>query len=99
MWNFPSTHYYSPPVGVFRFLPNSLWLPVVKRQLSRAVHRRALFHLWLHPQHLALDPDNALRGLKSIFRVVKALRDAGQLDNPTMGQLAISLRQRVDTTA
>ena len=93
MWNFPSTHYYVAPTRVFRVLPNNVWLPILKRQLSQPARRRAPFYLFFHSQDLTLDANNALRGLNATPRVVKPSREAGELDNPTTGELAESLEQ------
>ena len=88
-------------------LPASLFYPVTykwpaqilgqsrvsqaKRGLRQAVKRRLLFHLWFHPYNLAEDPDGLISDLEPIFAEVCRYREAGWLDNLTMGDLARSL--------
>jgi len=83
LWNIPGTYYYNP--RVWRFISNR---HRVNRQINQAIRQSGLVHMWFHAHDLASDPDKSLKGLEAIFRKVNNLREKGNLDNPTMGELA-----------
>lgn len=91
LWCLPDTSFYLHREG------SAGWLPVAGRVwraakgLEEAAREKRLFHLYLHPFNLASDPDALLGGLEKIFRLVASHREEGDLDNPTMGQLAVRL--------
>ena len=90
--NIPASYFYPHRDGWNRLIPLGLSVQKAKLALDKAVGRRSMFHLWFHPFNLASDPQGLLQGLESIFARVHALRQAGVLTNPTMGDLAASLR-------
>jgi hypothetical protein len=51
-------------------------------------------HMWFHEFNLATDTERLLHGLEDIFAEVSRHREAGMLDNPTMGELAHALQLR-----
>lgn len=99
MWNFPPTNFYSPMTQRMRLLPVSLWPHLVGRRLRQAIRERSLFHIWFHSHDLAIDPDKTLRGLELLFQRVNRYRDAGVLENLTMGDLATTLRKEAQLVA
>jgi hypothetical protein len=97
LWNIPGSMLYTPSFGMRRFVP--VWLRVWrgKKGLAEAVRRKQVFHLWFHPTDLACRMDAMLGGMEAIFREVAWLRDAGQLDVLSMGDLVLR-EDSVETT-
>ena len=93
LWNIPASYFYPHRDGWGRAIPLSWSVNKVKLGLEKAIGQRSLFHLWFHPFNLASDLSGLLKGLEIIFEQVYKLREAGGLDNLTMGDLAESLQQ------
>jgi len=88
LWNLPASYYYPPTDRWWGIVPISLRTHKVKRGLRQAVTHRRLMHMWFHEFNLATDTERLLSGLEDIFAEVSRYREAGVLDNPTMGELA-----------
>lgn len=88
LWVLPATHYYRHTGGWARLQSNRVRTAKLKAGLRRAADRRALFHVWFHPYDIASDPNRLLRPLEAAFGEVARLREAGRLDNYTLGELA-----------
>jgi len=93
LWDLPASYFYPHRDGWARLIPVGIGVNKVRRGLAQAAQQRALFHLWFHPFNLAGDLDPLLAGLESIFREVKALRQAGALASRTMGELTAQLQR------
>ena len=91
VWNLPSSYFYPPYTGWGRFMPVAFRVRKAKKGLERAVKEGRMFHMWFHPFNLATHPEGLLGGLEKIFAEVRRYREAGVLDNPTMGELSSSL--------
>jgi hypothetical protein len=69
------------------------WVPMQSRVRSacrgirRAVRRRDLFHLWLHPMDLAQDSDARFSALERILAEADDLRRSGVLEILTMAEV------------
>lgn len=87
LWNVPATNFYGPSQRA-KYIPFSLWVGQQMRRMGQAVRHRSLFHLWFHSHNLLHDPDRSLAGLQRIFTRAAQLRDGGELDIFTMGNLA-----------
>jgi hypothetical protein len=87
IWNIPATNLFAPVEGP-RALPLSWSIGQQNRRLRQAARHRSLFHLWFHPHNLIPDPRRALKALEGILREAARLREAGLIDNMTMGALA-----------
>ena len=94
LWNMPASYFYPPIDRWWGLIPVSLRVYKVKKGLQQAANRRRIFHLWFHPFNLATNPERLIRGLENIFADFCRYRDAGLLDNFTMGDLAHSLKLR-----
>lgn len=94
LWVLPATHYYRHTGGWARLQSNAVRTAKLKAGLRRAADRRALFHVWFHPYDIASNPDRLLRPLEAAFAEVARLRDAGRLDNRTLGELADLLSEQ-----
>lgn len=90
LWNLPASFFYPVTYRWQTKIPGQSRVYKVKQGLRQAVNKRRIFHMWFHPFNLASDPDGLLGDLETIFAEVCRYRDAGQLDNLTMGELAHS---------
>jgi peptidoglycan/xylan/chitin deacetylase (PgdA/CDA1 family) len=88
LWNLPASCWFKP---ANRRVPFPLWLKSIAHRLRLAARHRGLFHLYVHPSDFA-DHPKAFRGLGELFHLAAQLRDAGELDIVTMGDLALQLR-------
>jgi hypothetical protein len=61
-----------------------------RRGLRAAIRHNMIFHPWLHPQDLLLDPGLALK-LDTFLALVAQKRERGELEVMTMGELATVL--------
>jgi hypothetical protein len=61
--------------------------------LHKAVQNRGVYHLWTHPFNLGCGTDQLLSGLQQIFAEAARLRDAGQLETLSMGDMAERLNR------
>ncbi len=91
VWDLPASYFYACGAGWGKLIPISLRVNKVKKGLRLAARKRGLFHLWFHPFNLASNPQSWLNGLESIFREFCRYRDAGLLENYTMGELSSAL--------
>lgn len=88
LWNLPASYYYPPTDRWWGLIPVSLRAYKVKQGLRQAAKQRSLFHMWFHAFNLASNPERLLGGLEKIFTEFCGYRQAGLLDNLTMGELA-----------
>jgi peptidoglycan/xylan/chitin deacetylase (PgdA/CDA1 family) len=95
LWNLPASYYFPPTDGVWRTMPAVLRTFKVKQGLREAAKRHQIMHLWFHEFNIATDKDRLLGSLEEIFTEVARLRDKGQIENPTMGEMAISLTRKM----
>ena len=92
LWNLPASYYYPPTDRWWGLIPIPLRVYKVRRGLRQAVKQRRLMHMWFHEFNLATDTERLLHGLEDIFAEVSQYREAGLLDNPTIGELAHALQ-------
>lgn len=92
IWELPASYFYPHRDSWAKLIPPSLAVRKSKLGLAKAVRETSVFHLWFHPFNLATDPDVLLQGLETIFAQVHKLKNAGELNNPTMGDLTASLQ-------
>jgi hypothetical protein len=92
IWNLPASYFYPPADRWWGLLPVSSRVGKARQGLREAAKQRGIFHLWFHPFNLASNPNRLLGGLETIFTEVRRYRDAGLLENLTMGELAQSLK-------
>lgn len=88
VWNLPSTYLFTI---ANRRRTYQVRMQQALRRLRHAAKHRTLFHLWFHPQNLAVDPEVAFAGLERLFREARRLRDRQELTTTTMGELAAHL--------
>jgi hypothetical protein len=67
-----------------------------KPGLHAALRHNMIFHLWLHPQDLLLDPGLASK-LDTFLALVAQQRESGALEVLTMGELATVLTGELAT--
>jgi peptidoglycan/xylan/chitin deacetylase (PgdA/CDA1 family) len=91
LWNLPASYFFPPTHRWWRLLSDMSRVYKIKQGLQKAAKKRFIFHLWFHPFNLASQPDKLFNELEVIFAEVCRYRDAGRLDNLTMGELAHNL--------
>jgi hypothetical protein len=84
----PGNQYFVHRAGWAKLLPVSFRTRKAFHGLQRAARERNVFHFWTHPENIATDPRALLMGFRDVCARAAQLRDAGVLDNMTMGQLA-----------
>lgn len=89
VWNVPQTYLFAPAPG--SRLPVGLWARRPVARLRQAARHRGVFHLWFHPYNVTADPARALAALDRVCTAAARLRDRGEIDILTMGQLAARL--------
>jgi peptidoglycan/xylan/chitin deacetylase (PgdA/CDA1 family) len=87
LWNIPGSAIYFPMHGVRRHIPLSLRVKRAVKGLNAAVREKKVFHLWFHPTNMADEIDAMFDGLRQIMEHAAGLRDKGELEFLTMGQL------------
>lgn len=88
VWELPGGYFYPHRRGWASLLPVSFRVNKAVEGLRKAKDQRRIFHLWTHPFNLASDPKNLLNGLEKIFKEAVYLRDQGQIEIMTMGEMA-----------
>jgi peptidoglycan/xylan/chitin deacetylase (PgdA/CDA1 family) len=87
LWNVPGSMVYLPMHGIRRFIP-------VAQRVRRAVkgleaaRGGGIFHLWTHPTNLVEGLEPMLAGFEAILDRAGRLRDRGDLQIATVGQMA-----------
>lgn len=84
----PGSMIYFPMHGLRRFLPVSHRVRRARKGLRAAVREGRAFHLWTHPTNLAVRSGEMMSGLRTILEDVAALRERGDMEVRTMGELA-----------
>jgi hypothetical protein len=89
VWNVPQTYLFAPsPDGR---VPVGVWARRPVARLRQAARHRSLFHLWFHPYNVTAAPKRSLAALDRICAAAARLRDGGEIDVLTMGDLAARL--------
>lgn len=91
LWDLPGSMIFMPRHGVRRFIPLAARVRKARAGLARARREGKIFHLWFHPFNLASDPQGLFPALAAILDEAVGLRDRGELDIRTMGDIASGL--------
>lgn len=94
MWELPASYYHRHVGGWARWQSTYVRSAKLKAGVKQAASKNALFHVWFHPYDIASDPDRLLRPLEKAFAEVRRLRDKGEIENVTMGELSEQLAQK-----
>ncbi len=92
LWNIPASSSFFPAEGRRRHIPVRLRTERALAGLRAARTDGCLFHLWLHPINLASLPGPMLEGLGRVLDEAARLRDRGELEILSMGQLAARMQ-------
>jgi peptidoglycan/xylan/chitin deacetylase (PgdA/CDA1 family) len=84
IWEIPSSMFFCDPQIPFSLLPRA------KFGLERAIRSNKVFHIFLHPYNLLMQP-SLVRDLDKLLTFVSKKRDEGRLWVMTMGGLAFCL--------
>jgi glycosyltransferase involved in cell wall biosynthesis len=98
LWVLPSSQFYSPFLSVGKYVSVEARVRKALKGLRAAASQRRMFHLWTHPFNLGVRTAELLDGLEQIFREARRLREAGQLEILTMGQVTERLDAGVERT-
>jgi peptidoglycan/xylan/chitin deacetylase (PgdA/CDA1 family) len=94
LWDIPGSMLLMERRGARRCIPLGARVAKGRAGLKRAVREEKVFHLWFHPFNLAPDRERILGALGQILDEAVRLRDRGDLDIRTMGELAASLGEQ-----
>lgn len=78
---------YWPALKVFE----RLRLERICSGLEYAAKKRRVYHLWFHPEDLAVNQDANLEALETVLRRYALLRDRGVMESVNMGELSARL--------
>lgn len=84
LWEIPGSMFFGDTL-----LPATL-VARARHELRAALQQKAIFHLWIHPQDLLLDP-GLIPKLDTVLAAVAEQRDRGTLAVMTMADLALAL--------
>lgn len=74
--------------GVRRLIPPAVLVRKAKKGIEQAIRRQEVFHLWFHPSNFCYQTPTQFSIFERILSVVATLRDRGDLDASTMGEIA-----------
>lgn len=78
--------------GAWRHTPDGTGVRRATAGLDRAAETGRVFHLWCHPFNVAAAPDAALSTLSEVLEHADRLRERGDLEVRTMGEVATAAR-------
>ena len=93
LWMIPASQFYSPFMSVGSRVTVADRVNKGLKGLHKAVRSRGVYHLWTHPFNLGCGTDQLLSGLQQIFAEAARLRDAGQLETLSMGDMTERLNR------
>jgi peptidoglycan/xylan/chitin deacetylase (PgdA/CDA1 family) len=91
LWNIPGSMLLIGRRGARRLVPTAAPVAKAKAGMARAVKEGKVFHLWFHPFNLAAERERSLGMFRAILAEAARLRDAGDLDVRTMGEVAAAM--------
>ncbi|PWA04023.1 polysaccharide deacetylase family protein [Flavobacterium psychrotolerans] len=68
-------------------LLNSLRLIRIKNEIIHAARNGEIYHLWWHPHNFGIDPEGAMKTLKSILEVYSYCKNTFGMESKTMEEL------------
>jgi hypothetical protein len=80
----PASQFYSPFMGVGRYVPLQSRVRKAVNGLNHATKHGGVYHLWTHPFNMGYRTEELLLGLRQILDHAAQLRNAGQLKIQTM---------------
>jgi peptidoglycan/xylan/chitin deacetylase (PgdA/CDA1 family) len=95
LFEIPSSMFYPPFGGLWGAIGLSRRVLQAKRGIAEAVRRKALFHLWFHPENL-VSSSSLFEGLEEILAYLDRHRKQGLIECYTMGETATHLSRLVD---
>lgn len=91
LWNIPGSAMFFPMHGFRRHIPMSLRVKRCLKGLKSAANEKKIFHLWFHPTNMVDEMEKMFGGLEEILQYASNLRDQGDLEFLTMGQICETL--------
>lgn len=86
----PSSRFLRPQhkIGII----NSLRLNRIKNEIIQAAKAGEIYHLWWHPHNFGIDPEGAIKALKSILEVYRYCAETFGMESKTMGEIHDDLK-------
>jgi len=75
---------YCAPLGVLE----PLRIARIRAGLQHAAERGEVFHLWLHPEEMAMSPEENLAAFAKVLEYFSTLRESRGMESVNMGELA-----------
>jgi hypothetical protein len=91
-FNLPASRFlrpYWPALKVFE----RMRLNRICSGLEYAAKKRRAYHLWFHPEDLAVNQDENLEALETVLRRYALLRDRGVMESVNMGEVSARLME------
>jgi peptidoglycan/xylan/chitin deacetylase (PgdA/CDA1 family) len=92
-YNFPASRLLRPYWHALRMF-EPLRLERISAGLEEAAQKGRIYHLWFHPEDLAMDMEQNLKALKTVLSRYAALRERGRMESVNMGELSARLLAR-----
>ncbi|NQV27370.1 MAG: polysaccharide deacetylase family protein [Rhodopirellula sp.] len=86
LWMIPASQFFSPFMGVGRFVPLQSRVRHAINGLNHAARHGGVYHLWTHPFNMGYRTAELLSGLKQILDHASQLRRVGKLNIVTMAE-------------
>lgn len=84
LWMIPASQFYSPFMGVGRYVPLQSRVRKAINGLNHAAKHGGVYHLWTHPFNMGYRTEELLSGFRQILEHADQLRTAGNLTIQTM---------------
>jgi hypothetical protein len=94
LWNIPGSMMLQGMDGPRRLIPAGCRTRRALAGLQRAARRREIFHLWFHPVNFSAELDRMLSLFEPVLAQAARLRDRGELEVLTMGEMVERLESR-----
>jgi len=94
LWMIPASQFYSPFMGVGRYVPLQSRVRKAVYGLNHAAEHGGVYHLWTHPFNMGYRTDELMLGFRQILEHAATLRSAGRLEIRTMAENAPSAVSR-----
>lgn len=86
LWMIPASQFYSPFMGVGRYVPLQSRVRKAVNGLNHAAKHGGVYHLWTHPFNMGYRTDELMLGFRQILDHAAKLRSEGSLEIRTMAE-------------
>lgn len=86
LWMIPASQFYSPFMGVGRYVPLQSRVRKAVSGLNHAAKHGGVYHLWTHPFNMGYRTEELMFGFRQILGHAAKLRNDGRLEIRTMAE-------------